>query len=364
MPPESGVSQRNHQGQCMLSGSCDPSAGPRKYRLSLLALAMGLCLWAPGILRAQPCDVALVLTPGEPYEQAATPIRDLLAKDLLRCDTVRFHPNKAEPPPPTAATPPGAAASRPADDAKSDAELAADRLAELKPKLIVAIGTAATSLARQALPGTPVVFCMVPNFSDRPFAAGDADHLAGVTTDIAPMEQFRWINRLCPSVRTIGILHGERTRKTVDLLSKAAQAQDLAILRVPTKLDQFPAALAKLEHQDCDAVLMIADAEVYNAASVQLLLVWGVRNRKPVWAFSPHLVKSGAFAAIYSEPDSTARQVTQMIKKILEGKKPKDVGLQYPDHVLKAANERTADLIGTPLARDVLDALDAHFGQK
>lgn len=350
----------------MPSGLFNPFTGRQERRLRLLALAVGLCLMAPGILRAQPCDVALVLTPSDLYEQAATPIRALLTKDGRRCEIVRFSPSKAETPTSTEAAATENLASRPADDSRSEAEQAADRLAVLKPKVVVAVGTAATSLALQALPGTPVVFCMVPNFSDRQFAEGegDADRLAGVTTDIAPVDQFRWIKRLCPSVRTIGILHGARTRKTADALAKAAQLQNINVVRIPAKLDQFPTAIAELDNQDCDAVLMVADSEVYNAASAQRLLVWGVRSRKPVWAFSPNLVKAGAFAAAYSEPDSMARQVTQMVKELLAGKKPKELGMQYPDHVLKAANERTAELIGVPLAKDILDALDARFGQK
>lgn len=349
----------------MLSGSIDPFLRRQGRRLSLWLLAASLSLASAGTVSAQRCDVALVFTPSELYEQAANPIRDLLARDGRRCEMIRFAPARIEAPA-TETAPANKPETRPAlPNEKSEAELAAAKLTELKPKVVVAVGTAATSLALRVLPETPIVFCMVPNFSDRQFADEDSDldRLAGVTTDIAPADQLRWIKRLCPSVKTLGILHGERTRRTVEAIAKAAQTQDVAVLRIPTKLDQFPAAVAELDAKNCDAVLMVADSEVYNVASVQRLLLWGVRNRKPIWTFSPNLVKAGAFAAVYSEPEPMARQVFQMAKKLLEGKKAKELGMQYPDRALKAANERTAELIGLPLATDVLDALDARFGQ-
>jgi ABC-type uncharacterized transport system substrate-binding protein len=368
----------------MLSGSFEPLAGrrvrpdragpgpnkvrctQRTARLHLLVWTAGLLLQSAGVLRAQPCDVALVLTPSELYEQASSPIRDLLSRDGRRCEVVRFSPTRVETPTKEPATGESPGSRPAAPDGKSETELAAARLVELRPKVVVAVGTAATSLALKALPEAPVVFCMVPNFSDRQFTEGEGelDRLAGVTTDIAPADQVRWIKRLCPSLKTLGILYGERTRKTTEALAKAAQTQDVTVLRISAKLDQFPAAITELDNKGCEGVLMVADSEVYNQASVQRLLLWGVRNRKPVWTFSPNLVKAGAFAAIYSEPEPMARQVVQMVKKLLEGKKPKELGMQYADQALKAANERTAELIGVPLAKDVLDALDARFGQK
>ena len=165
-------------------------------------------------------------------------------------------------------------------------------------------------------------------------------------------------------MKTLGILHGERTRKTVESIVQAAAHADITVVRIPARLDQFPAAIAELDAKGCDGVLMVADSEVYNAASVQRLLLWGVRSRKPVWAFSPNIVRAGAFAAVYSEPEPMARQVNQMVTKLLAGENPKKLGVQHPDKVLRAANERTAELIGIPLAKDVLDTLEARFGQK
>ena len=118
--------------------------------------------------------MALVLTPSELYEQATTPIRDLLARDGRRCEVIRFTPARTEgPSSETQST--EVAESRPAaPEGKSETETAAARLVELKPKVVVAVGTAATSLALRALPDTPVVFCMVPNFADRQFTENEA----------------------------------------------------------------------------------------------------------------------------------------------------------------------------------------------
>jgi ABC-type uncharacterized transport system substrate-binding protein len=339
---------------------CRPPGRPRWSAL----IAAYLCLEACAGLNAQTCDVALLTTPSDLYEQATTPIKDLLTRENLRCEVVKFTPSKDST---NEATTPETSDSRPTvAAAQSETEKAVTRLTELKPKAVVAIGTTATLLALKALPGTPVIFCMVPNIADQRFTEGETglDRIAGITTDIDPAVQVRWIKRLSPSVKTLGVLHGERTKRTADAIAQAARSQDINVLRVPAKIEQFPAAIAELDAKGCDGVLMVADSDVYNTASVQRLLLWGVRNRKPIWAFSPNLVKAGAFAAVYSEPESLARQVTAMTKKLLAGENPKSLHTQYPEHILSAVNERTAELIGIPLGKDTLDALSTRFGQK
>jgi len=54
-----------------------------------------------------------------------------------------------------------------------------------------------------------------------------------------------------------------------------------------------------LNKADYDSVLMVPDVQVFNAASVKRLLLWGVRQKTPVWGFSENVIKAGALAGQY-----------------------------------------------------------------
>lgn len=327
-------------------------------RIVLLSLAAVGVLLVTGQRSAVADEVALLLTPNEPYEHAAKLISEALSRDGHKCSIIRFSQHVAD--------------SEPAGglDHKGeslDPDQVARQLAETRPRVAVALGTAGTTLALQTLDKTPVVFCMVPNVLDRQFTASssrDKQRLAGVTTDIGPRDQLTWLKRLSPSVKKLGVLASERSKATAESLAAEGRKQDVAVQVIPAKRDDFPAAIAALEAEGCDGVLMIADAEVYNSASVQRLLLWGLRNRKPVWAFSPNLVKAGALAAVYAEPESIAQQTAGLIKKLLAGESPAKLGMQYPERVLSAANLRTAEMIGLSLSKEVQASLTAQFGQQ
>ncbi len=244
--------------------------------------------------------------------------------------------------------------SEAADDAERQRVL--DRLARSKPALVATGGAIATAEALRVLPNTPVVFFMVPNALDAPFLAPDyaeRRRLAGVTSDISPSDQLTWIARTRPEAKIIAVLSSSRTERTVAALEKAGQQRGITITRIAAAQDKFPEAIDTLDAHDCQGVLMVPDAQVYNSPNVERLLLWGVRGKKPVWAFSENVVTAGAFAGIYSDPAAVGKQAAGVILRVLKGTDIATVGLQYPQgmgqSVHAAINVHTAEMIEVPL---------------
>lgn len=314
-----------------------------------------LALVAPAAVRAENQRIALLLSSSEQYEHAKTLVGEALTRDGHQCIAIQFSPKREVPSP----------ESSPAASGAETPERAGERLLEFKPRAVVSFGTLATTLALRALPDTPVIFCMVPNILDREGSLSpeqEQRRLAGITTDIDPAEQVGWIRRLSP-VKVMGVLVSDRSRRTAQAFAEQAGKAGITVRVISASRDSFPDAITSLEDQGCKAALMIADAEVYNAASVQRLLLWGLRNRHPVWTFSPNLVKSGAFAALYADPEAIAKQTAEMVKKVLKGEDAARLGTQYPRPVLGAANLRTAELIGTPLDKGAIASLTVQYGR-
>ncbi len=261
---------------------------------------------------------------------------------------------------------PAAAKTTQASDAYlASVKKAVDHLRQTKPTLVISLGEEGTALALKDTQQIPVVFSMVPNVLDSPFVVNGkmkSGRLAGVAIDVSPKQQLEWIGRVQPNSPKIGILYSERSKHTVAAIAEESSKTSITIAPILASREAFPKAIDDLNAARCDGILMIADAQVYNLACLRRVLLWGVRQRKTVWAFSDSLVKAGACAAIYVDYEAVGSQTAAVAQKIISGAKPASIGLQYPDKLQTAINVRTAELVGLSIPRNVLDSVSVKFG--
>jgi ABC-type uncharacterized transport system substrate-binding protein len=260
--------------------------------------------------------------------------------------------------PATGATPPAASG------AETGRALA--RLADAKPVVVVTCGATATLLALESIPKTPVVFCTVPNALDTSFLAQESPHrkrIAGTTTDVAPQEQVEWIHKLCPNLKNLGVLQSARSKRTMEAIRPASAAKGIAVVAIDAGKDEFPKSIELLSSKGCEGVLMLPDAGVYNSANVQRLLLWGIRQKKPVFAFSSNIVKAGAFAGQYPDMQASTLQLVDLVDRIVKGGDAGKIGLEYPRKIDTAINERIADMIGISIDGQTLGAASVRYGK-
>ncbi|MGD8451730.1 MAG: ABC transporter substrate binding protein [Phycisphaerae bacterium] len=228
---------------------------------------------------------------------------------------------------------------------------------DFRPDVLATGGPTATSVVLSEIQTIPVVFFMVPNAQDAPFLAPDfADRarVTGVSSDVDPATQVEWLAATSPDSHRIAVLCSSRSQKTVEALREAARQRNLTVQPLPASRDAFPRAIDELHESGCDGVLMIPDADVYDSPSVQRLLLWGARQRKPVWTFSENVVKAGAFAGLAARSDAVGREAAQLVRDVLSGKTPVSLGLRYPQSVDKVVNVHTAEMIGVRLSDRLL----------
>ena len=320
----------------------------RDFSLSGLGpwrFALLLVLWISTPLNAEDQDktVAVLITSKESYQSAAAAAVEQLKQSGYECElTTIFGDNTA---------------------ALHDA---LERIRNNRPRIIIAGGAGVTEEILARVPDVPVVFMMTPNALDCHFLLPSSPGLkrvAGVSSDPAPDALIRWIHKTAPNSRKIAVLCSDNSKKTVMELIDAARPLGVTIVPVTAQRDQFPAAIDALNAEAYDGVLMVPDAQVYNAPNVERLLLWGLREKHPVWAFSDKLVKSGALAAAYCEPADVGKKAAALAERILKGEEPKDVGVQHADSTKQAVNVRTAQMIGITLAKEVLAPPVIRYGE-
>jgi len=279
---------------------------------------------------AQEKRVAIVSGPQESFRSAAHAVERELRQRGVDCLTL----------------------VEPAAGETSGQRSTARQIADWKPTLIAAGGPSAAMTALEAVGEIPVVFFMVPNVLDAPFLTEQPEwrkRLAGVPADVAPDEQFRWIARLQPTCRRLGVLFSGRTKRTLDALTLAGAKHHITVEGIDAERDELPRAIEALNQRGCDGVLMIPDSRVYGSMEVERLLLWGLRGKKPVWGFSAGTVKAGAFAGQFIEPERAGVDAADVIMRILNGATAESVGIKYAQSIRRVVNVHTAGMIGASL---------------
>ncbi len=241
------------------------------------------------------------------------------------------------------------------------------QLVSYEPAALATGGTTATMMGLESLAGVPVIAFMVPNALDAPFLQRDYAHrerVVCVPSDIDPATQVEWIARTRPGCKRIAIPCSARTSKTVASITQAGQARGLDLKPVETSANDIPKLIDTLGKERFDGLLMIPDGQVYNSPNVQRILLWGVRQKKPVWAFSTNVVKAGAFSGVSCDSAAVGAQSAAMVTKVLKGARPATLGVQYPEHVDHAVNVHTAEMIEAPLDGDAFDKRVARLGER
>ncbi len=239
-----------------------------------------------------------------------------------------------------------------------------EKIREEKPDVVATGGLEATLIVLEEMPGTPVTYFMVPNARDvLPNASPDqANGLPGVTSDISPADWISWIRELQPDGKKVGLLFSERTRLTATAIVDAARERNLNVQLIEADGDNFPKAIDALTSASCDSVLMIPDAKVYNGPNIQRLLLWGVRTKTPVWAFSPKIVKAGAPSGQYASSEDIGRQTAELVWKVCTDPAQAATGIQYPEKASRALNERTAEMVGLKISDRTREKVSDRYG--
>ena len=100
-----------------------------------------------------------------------------------------------------------------------------------------------------------------------------------------------------PAVRQIGVLWGPESFSQLPLLAAALQGRRMDLSEGRYTEGQPLIGALRTALTDADVLLAVADANVYNPASVSNILLTSYRAKIPVLAFSPAYVKAGALLA-------------------------------------------------------------------
>lgn len=241
------------------------------------------------------------------------------------------------------------------EDSKPKDRLLAD-FQRRNPRLIVTLGSAATSYVSEMITDRPVVFCMVLN----PTASGfiqsmttSGNNLTGASLDIPLEMQFEAIRTVIPSAKRVGVIYSpQETERVIQEAKKAAEEIGLKLISIPiVSEEEVPRALRTLDGR-VDALWSVADSNVFSSASTEFILLHTLRNKIPFFGLSPAFVKAGALMALAADYKEVGAQCGQLAAKVLSGDDPSSLPITIPQTITMYLNLKTAQTIGLKIPAD------------
>jgi putative tryptophan/tyrosine transport system substrate-binding protein len=223
------------------------------------------------------------------------------------------------------------------------------------PRVIVTVGSLATSAALADPSPIPVVFSMVLYPKASGFEGSEGRGVTGVALDIPLAAQFASLRRLLPAARKVGVLYHPGETGSIVTAAVAAAAQH-GLTLVTREVDEPGAAVAALGGlmEEVDAVWTIADAHVFTPQTTPALILAALRRRIPLIGLSTAHVRSGALAALFCDYRDVGLQTGELVQRVLGGERADGMPVVSPHRLDLALNHRTAELLGLTIPEDVV----------
>ncbi len=219
-----------------------------------------------------------------------------------------------------------------------------------KADLILALGTDAAKLVKEANLAIPSVFAMV----SEPGASGLLNSgesagtpMTGSCLDVPVSEQFASLLEVVPGIRRIGVIYDpNESQLMVDEGRVAANRMDLGFVAYPVHSEtEVPKALSAIRPR-IDALWLVSDRTVLTTQSLQYIFLFAFQNNLPLMGLSEHFVRMGALLAVGPDYEDVGRQSGELAAKILKGRDPDELPVVSPRKLMLSLNLRTAKIIG------------------
>lgn len=229
-----------------------------------------------------------------------------------------------------------------------------EQIRRRNPAAVLAVGSKAAVLAKENLPGIPIVYCAVIDPERYGLQAGD---VTGIALEIPVNSQLRAFKSVVPDLKRIGVVYDPT--KTSGLIRQAQEeARRLGLELVPVEVSSakdLPGAIRSLL-PNIQGLWMVPDSTVITADSFQFILLETLERHIPFMAFSTNFVKAGALLALSPDYFAIGRQSSLLMDKVVKS------GISDPGKVINSEggrliiNLKTADILGLKIPEEILGA--------
>lgn len=223
-------------------------------------------------------------------------------------------------------------------------------------QLLVTLGTDALRQVLLQSPRIPVLAGLIPRVSYERVLA-DSGHKGQATVAALYLDQpfgrqLDLLRLALPQARRVGVLWGPESLSQQSLLAAAASQHGMELVEGVYSEDAPLISGLRSALGGADVLLAVADASVYNRASLSNILLTSYRGKTPVMAFSPAYVKAGALLSLHTTAMQASTRLAALALHFLQNNSLP--ASQYPGDFSVSVNEYVARSLGLALDADAL----------
>jgi putative ABC transport system substrate-binding protein len=232
-----------------------------------------------------------------------------------------------------------------------------DSIRSLKPAAVLTIGSSATSMAKQNLPGTPIVFAgvmypVLSGFVESNQRPGGL--VTGASLDIPNEIQFRYFKKIIPDIKSMGVLYTANTASLIPSARSVARGMGIDLVAIEIKDSrELPEALDSLATV-VQGIWSVADPVLFDPQATKYILLNTLRKSIPFMGFSRYVVESGALFALDFDYKAVGIQAGQILNRILAGESPAEISVSAADVIWFHYNEKTAQHIKVTIPNELV----------
>jgi len=234
--------------------------------------------------------------------------------------------------------------------------------ANAPPAGVVTLGLAALRAVLERMDNqagwtqVPVVAALIPKEGLQTTLKRNHANLTAAYLD-QPFERYIDLIKMAwPAMGRLGLLVGPEQSQSSPAMFKAAQERGfkLSLGRVSRPESLFSTLRTVLS--ESDALLVLPDTALADANDLQTILITAYRQRIPVVAYSPALVKAGAALGLYASPSQVGKQVAAVMRATMSGSR---VAPRLADGITVSVNDQVCRSLGwsLPDGQALADAL-------
>jgi putative tryptophan/tyrosine transport system substrate-binding protein len=231
------------------------------------------------------------------------------------------------------------------------AEVNTNKLADIKPDLIFALGAEATQWAKHQTASIPIVATLVLKDDILKQSA----NITGVSLIYSLKTQFQWLKKFFPGQKNVAVLFNpSENATTVQTAITISQQEGFKLNPIPVETPkELPYALERLT-SNVDILMAIPDETVMSVNTAKEVLLASFSNKVPFVGLSDNWVKSGALYALSWDYEDLGKQCASMAQKILGGSKIQSISPEQPRKVAYTINIKIAEHMNIEIPANLL----------
>lgn len=220
-------------------------------------------------------------------------------------------------------------------------------------KLIVSIGSQATTFAKLSLPEIPLLYSFVV-FPERMGLTGDK--VTGIPLQVPFEQQFEIIRKISKKMKRIGVLYTRPFNEPLIQEARSiAEARGLTLISSPMGSSRdVEKAMNNLVGR-CDVIWIPPDPSLESDEVIKYIGATSLSRQTPCVGSSERYVKAGAIFSVAVDAVEIGRLAGDLANKLIQGIAPSSLSVQELSKPRFIINMRAANILRLTVPKNIQD---------